>query len=83
MTPESLRLPNETSKLYTLWLCALGGVCLTVLWVFFPLLFIGIVVPLGIWYPLLLAVAPVVLTVVLFAFSTTETRRLRELARDL
>jgi len=83
MSPDSLRLPNEASKLHTLGLCAVCAVLLTVLWVFFPLLLIAVIVPLGIWYPVVLAVAPIVITIVLFVFSTRETRRLRELAGDL
>jgi hypothetical protein len=56
---------------------------LTILFVGFPLLAVGIFAPLGLWYPASLGGAFLGLVVLLFLVSTYETRQLRNLAKKL
>jgi hypothetical protein len=56
---------------------------MTILYVWFPLLIVGLFVSLGIWYPGALGAAFVLLTGILFVVSTNETRSLRRLAKEL
>jgi hypothetical protein len=79
---EDLLLPNEVGKLRTFLLCAVCAFGIAAL-LGFPLLAVAIFVPLGRWYAVSLGVAFVALTVLLFVYSTYETRRLRRLAKDL
>lgn len=81
--PEDLLLPNESGKLRTLGLCSICAFGLTILFVGFPLLLLGIFAPLGLWYPASLGGALLGLTVLLFLVSTHETRQLRSLAKEL
>ena len=80
---EDLRLPNEAGKLRALGICFVCACALTILYVAFPLMMVGILVPLGAWYPASLGGALLVLTSLLFLVSTRETQQLRRLARDL
>jgi hypothetical protein len=80
---EDLLLPNEAGKLRTLVLCLICAFGLTILFVGFPLLAIGIFAPLGLWYPAFLGGAFLGLAVLLFLVSTHETRQLRSLAKEL
>jgi hypothetical protein len=79
---EDLLLPNEAGKLRTLALCSICAFGLTILFVGFPLLALGIFAPLGLWYPALLGGAFLGLAVMLFLVSTHETRQLRRLANE-
>ncbi len=79
---EDLLLPNEAGKLRTLALCSICAFGLTILFVGFPLLALGIFAPLGLWYPASLGGAFLGLAVLLFLVSTHETRQLRRLAND-
>ena len=80
---EDLLLPSEAGKLRTLWLCLICAFGLTILFVGFPLLAVGIFAPLGLWYPASLGGAFLGLVVLLFFVSTHETRQLRSLAKEL
>jgi len=81
---EDLRLPNEAGKLRTLWMCSVCAVCMTVLYLGFPLYgFSLFFFNLGSWLPRGLLMAMPVLTVLLFIFSAYETRNLRRLAEEL
>jgi hypothetical protein len=81
---KDLLLPNETGKVRTFGLCVVSAVCLTVLYVFVPLLLVGILVPIPPWLRVgLLCGALLGFTVLLFVFSTVETRQLRRLAKEL
>jgi hypothetical protein len=80
---EDLLLPNEAGRLGTLWRCAVSALRVTALYVFVPLLILNLFVPLGPWLGVALVVCLPVLTIVLYRFSSHETRRLRRLAREL
>ncbi len=67
---EDLLLPNEAGKLRTLALCSICAFGLTILFVGFPLLALGIFAPLGLWYPASLAGAFFGLAVLLFLRPT-------------
>jgi hypothetical protein len=79
---EDLLLPNEAGKLRTLALCSICALGLTILFVGFPLLALGIFAPLGLWYPASLTGAFLGLAVLLFLVSTHETRQLWRLANE-
>jgi hypothetical protein len=81
--PKDLLLPKGAGRLRELWLCSVCAFCMTILYVWFPLLIVGLFVSLGIWYPGALVAAFVLLTGVLFVVSTNETRALRGLAKEL
>jgi hypothetical protein len=85
LTPDDVRLPKEPSSWRNLGICFVCGVCLTFLYVWFPLLFVSLVLSLslGYWYPGVLGGALVGLTLVLFAVSVRETRQLRGSAGQL
>jgi uncharacterized membrane protein YqjE len=83
VTREDLLVPNEAGKMRALGLCLICAFGLTLLFVGFPLLALGIFVPLGLWYPASLGGALLGLTVLLFLVSTRETWRLRSLAKEL
>jgi hypothetical protein len=81
--PDDLRLPSEASKLRTWALCAACAAAMTVLYGVFPLLLIGVFVPLGSWYGRVLLMMFVLLATGLSVYSVFETRSLRKLAREL
>ena len=81
--PKDLVLPRGAGKLRELWLCSLCAFCMTILYVWFPLLVVGLFVPLGVWYAGSLGAAFVLLTGLLFAVSRKETRGLRRMAEEL
>ena len=73
---------NEAGKLRALGLCSICAFGLTILFVGFPLLALGIFAPLGLWYPASLGGAFLGLAVLLFLVSTHETRQLRRFANE-
>lgn len=79
---EDLLLPSEAGKLHALALCSICAFGLTILFVGFPLLALGIFAPLGLWYPASLGGVFFALAVLLFLVSTHETRQLRRLANE-
>ena len=83
VSAQDLRLPDEATKLRTLRECVVCGVGMAVLYVAFPAFLIGLFSGFGVWYPLAIIGSAGALTALLFALSVWETRRLRELARNL
>jgi hypothetical protein len=80
---EDLLLPNEAGALKTLGICLVSAFAMTILYVSIPLFMLGIFVPLGAWFGVVLLVSFPALTAILFVFSTYETRQLRRLAQQL
>ena len=80
---KDLTLPNETGNKKALVLCFVCAVGMTFLYICIPLWLTGLFVGLGVWMAIVPLAALVVLTVLLFAISTHETKELRVLAREL
>ena len=80
-----LVVPTGPRSLRTLGICVACSVCITILYVWIPLIMVNVFAPLpsAAWYGGILAGAALALTVALFAFSTGEDRAHRELARNL
>jgi hypothetical protein len=82
--PDDLLMPNGLGNLRMLGTCAAMALIITVLYVWAPLFFLNVFVPLGgIVYGATLGGALVALTLFLYLMGTRETRRDRELAARL
>jgi membrane associated rhomboid family serine protease len=81
---DDLVMPNGLGNLRMLWACFLMGGIMTVLYVWIPLIFLNVFVPLsGVAYAAALGGALLGLTAILYVGGTRETRRDRELATRL
>jgi hypothetical protein len=84
VTLDDLLMPNGLGNLRMLWTCFLMGGILTLLYVWIPLIFLNVFVPLsGPVYAAVLGGALVLLTAFLYIAGTRESRRERELATRL
>ena len=84
VTLDDLLLPNGLGNLRMLWTCTMMAGIMTVLYVWIPLLFLNVFVPLsGPVYAGVLGGALLLLTAFLYIAGTRESRRERELATRL
>ena len=80
---SDLLLPNEAGLLKTLVLCFATAFCMSILYVSIPLFIVNIFIPLGSWFGAIVVGSVPALTIILFVFSSHETRQLRRLAQEL
>jgi hypothetical protein len=84
MRPEDLVMPNGLGNMRMLGMCAVMGSIITVLYVWIPLMFLNVFVPIsGLTYAVTLGTALLSVITFLYASGTRETRRDRELATRL
>jgi hypothetical protein len=82
--PQDLLMPNGLGNLRMLRACVVMAGAITVLYVWIPLIFLNVFVPIsGLTYALVMGVALLAITTFLHLAGTRETRRDRELARRL
>jgi hypothetical protein len=82
ISQKDLLLPNEAGKARTILICAACAICITLLYVGFPLYMVSLFVPMGVWFVGSLAAICVALAVLLSWYSFHETREFRELANE-
>jgi hypothetical protein len=77
VTQDDLLVPSARDRLALLGACLLCGACLSVLWVYFPLMFIAIPLDahLGDWPWIAMGVVTVLAGVFLFAYASVRDRR--------
>jgi hypothetical protein len=81
---EDLILPNGLGNGRMLWTCFLMAGMMTLLYVWIPLIFLNVFVPLsGVTYAAAMGGGVLVITAILYAAGSRETRRERELAARL
>lgn len=83
-TPADLLMPSGRGNPRMFGMCALMAVCLTVLYLSFPLFTLSIFVPIGgAIFGAIIAGTALTFTALLYVLGTRETRRDREYAAQL
>ena len=82
ISQQDLLLPNEASLRRTILICTTCAICITLLYVGFPLYMVSLFVPMGAWFLGSLLLVCIVFAVALTFYSLREDRAFRELVHE-